>query len=211
MAVSPAAYANNSDLDDNRVTLSHITSHPPLATAHIQKYEIAEAAAGSDYETGNLRITYDNAQQVIEKLPPIQKSTNNSIICNVVGFSDPKVAEDKRTIGWTEKEGGSSCFTTYSITGEISVYRSGRTVLHIYGNQVVWFWMFRDGGKHLAAVWGATHGPEYLAYQLYDTSTGKMVAQAFSQPDFGSPDLESLDAGAPEWARETRQAMHQER
>jgi len=206
VTASPTAYSKNSDFDDNRVTESHITSHPPSATAHIQKYEIEEAARGSGYATDKLRIIYDNAQEVIETLPPIHKSTDENHVCNVVGFSDPKVAEDKRTIGWTEKQAGNGCFATAWTSGEIFVYRSGRAVLHISQGQMVWFWMFVDGGKHLAAVWGPTHGAEVGDYQLYDAATGKVISEIF-----GNPDTQSLSPDAPEWAKQTEQAMHQQR
>ena len=63
---------------------------------------------------------------------------------------------------------------------------------------MLWYWTFRDDGKHVAAVWGPTHGPEVGDYQLYDVKTGRQVSEVF-----GDPETQSLKAGAPEWAKET--------
>jgi len=206
IAASQPALSKRGNVNNNEVNITQIKSHTPAATAHIQKYEIDEAATDSAYKTGKLRIIYDNTEEVIETPPPIHKSTDTNHVCNVIGFSDPKIAEDKRTIGWTEQQAGNGCFATAWTSGEIFVYRSGKTVLHISQGQAVWFWMFRDGGKHLAAVWGPTHGAEVGDYQLYDAATGKVTSETF-----GNPDTQSLAADAPEWAKQTEHAMHQQR
>ncbi len=69
--------------------------------------------------------------------------------------------------------------------------------MHIEQGQMLCFWTFRDDGKRIAAVWGATHGPEVGDYQLYDARTCSLVAEAF-----GDPTTQSLRADAPEWAKQ---------
>jgi hypothetical protein len=70
--------------------------------------------------------------------------------------------------------------------------------LHIQQGQALWYWTFRDGGEHVAAVWGPTHGPYGGDYQLYDAKTGHLISEVF-----GDPRTQSLSADVPEWVKET--------
>jgi hypothetical protein len=113
------------------------------------------------------------------------------------------VAPDRRTIAWEETF--DNCATSYSVPLVLAIYRSGHTILHIQQGQMLWYWTFRDGGKHVAAVWGTTHGPAVGDYQLYDVETGRMVSEVF-----GDPATQSLGADAPEWAKETERQNSQQ-
>ena len=139
---------------------------------------------------------YSDKTEIIETLRPNEKSTEKNIVYNQEGITDVKIALDRRTIGWAENFG--NCCTSYSIPIALAIYRSGYTILHIQQGQMLWYWTFRDGGKHVAAVWGTTHGPEVGDYQLYDVKTGHLVSEAF-----GDPRTQSLSADAPQWAKET--------
>jgi hypothetical protein len=80
----------------------------------------------------------------------------------------------------------------------LAIYGSGKAVLRIQQGQMLWYWTFRDSGKHAVAVWGPTHGPEVGDYQLYDAKTGHLISEVY-----GDPTTQSLRADAPEWAKET--------
>jgi hypothetical protein len=205
LVILPAfASAQTTDGDQPTVNITNIKGAVPAATAHILKYYVDKAAPDSGYETGNLHIVYDDGTEVIEKVPPKIKSTGNRTVFNTEGFEDLKMAEDRRTISWTElvDNGG----TSYAIPEVLAIYQSGKTVLHISQGQMVWYWTFRDGKKQIAAVWGFTHGPEVVDYQLYDVNTGQMISEVF-----GNAETQSLDANAPEWAKETEQKMHSQK
>ncbi len=57
-----SVYAQTTDADQPTVTKTRINGDVPLATALITKYFIDNAAPGSDYETGNLHIIYDDGK-----------------------------------------------------------------------------------------------------------------------------------------------------
>jgi hypothetical protein len=68
------------------ISVTEIQSSAPAETAHIAKYYVDKAAPGSDYETGNLRIIYTDGTEVIEKIPPKEKSTEANTVYNQEGF-----------------------------------------------------------------------------------------------------------------------------
>jgi hypothetical protein len=195
------AHAQASGTDQPTVTITQIQSAPPSESAHIEKYYVDKPAPDSDYDTGNLHIIYDDGTEVVEKLPPKEKSMKMDIVLNQEGITDPRVAEDKRTIGWTETFDNPD--GTSRIPLVLAIYQSGKTVLELQQETTIWFWTFIDGGKFVAAVWGANHGPELRRYELYDAKTGRMVSQA-------SNDEKTflLKPNAPEWAKQTEQKMH---
>jgi hypothetical protein len=151
---------------------------------------------GSGYETGNLHIVYSDAMEIVETLLPKEKSTEKNVVYNQEGIEDVKVAADKRTIGWAMTF--DNPLQSYSTAIALAIYRSGNTILQIQQGQALWYWTFRDGGEHVAAVWGPTHGAYGGDYQLYDAKTGHLVSEVF-----GDPATQSLNADAPEWAKET--------
>ena len=60
------------------------------------------------------------------------------------------------------------------------LFRDGRVLHTINKGQMVWSWMFVQGGKHVAVVFGPTHGPEVGDYRLYDVQTGKLVTEVWA-------------------------------
>lgn len=181
------------------IAVIEIKEKPPAENARIIRSYVDKPTPNSGYETGNLHIVYSDLSQVVRGLSPKAKSAEGNNVYNQEGITDVKVASGKRTVGWAETF--DNCCTSYSIPLVLAIYRSGRTILEIREGQMIWFWMFRDGGKQIAAVWGPTHGPEVGDYQLYDTQTGRLISEAF-----GNPATQSLNPDAPEWAKETERA-----
>jgi hypothetical protein len=182
--------------DQPAATITQIKSRAPAENAYIIKYYVDKPAPDSGYETGNLHIIYSDKTEIIETLRPKEKSSEKNIVYYQEGITQVKVAPDKRTIGWEETF--DNCCTSYSIPLVLAIYRSGDTTLHIQQGQMLWYWTFCDGGRHVAAVWGTTHGPSVGDYQLYDVETGHLVSEVF-----GDPTTQSLSADAPEWAKDT--------
>lgn len=173
----------------------------PSAGAKITKFYIAEATRGSGYETGPLHIIYSDGTHVIQKLPPLTKSTDKETTFNAIGFSEVQLADDRRTLGWAVQV--ENCCTSYSIPFRVVVFRSGRVLHSIDSGQMVWKWMFLHKGNQLAAVWGPTHGPEVGDYRLYDVKAGKLVSQVY-----GDDESQALKADAPEWAKRLEERYH---
>lgn len=175
---------------------SSVTSHQTKdasQTAQIAKFFIAEPAAGSGYETGPLHIIYSDGTEIVQALPPMKPSTDKEIVFNAVGFSGVELAQDRQTLGWTINF--QNCCTSYSIPLSVVVFQH-KQVLHTFDQgQVVWSWMFLEGGKQVAIVFGPTHGPEVGHYQLYDVETGKLMSEVW-----GDADTQSLKTDAPDWA-----------
>jgi hypothetical protein len=186
--------------DQPTVKSTKIETRVPSGNTQITNCYLDKPSPGSGYETGSLHIIYSDKTEIIEKLQPKEKSTEQNIVYNQEGIAEVKVAPDRRTIAWEETF--DNCCTSYSIPLVLAIYRSGITILHIQQGQMLWYWVFRDGGKHIAAVWGTTHGPAVGDYQLYDTETGRVVSEVF-----GDPTTQSLSADAPLWAIETERQM----
>jgi hypothetical protein len=165
----------------------------PSPGAKITKFFIDEAQPDSGYNTGPLHIVYSDGTEVVQKLPPLKKSTETETVFNAVGFSGVQLADDGRTLGWTVDV--ENCCTSYPIPLEVAVFRAGK-VLHSFHERVAWKWMFLPGSKQIAIVWGATHGPEVGDYQLYDIASGRLRAEVF-----GDEDIQRLKPDAPEWAK----------
>jgi hypothetical protein len=183
---------------------SSVSSQPTkseLPTTQITKFFVAEPAAGSGYETGPLHIIYSDGTEIVETLPPLKQSTDKEIVFNAVGFSGVELAQDRQTLGWTinVENGG----TSYSIPLSLVVFHD-KQVLHTFDqDQMVWSWMFLEGGKQVAVVFGPTHGPEVGDYQLYEVKTGKLVSEVW-----GDADTQSLKTDAPDWAKRLQDRLH---
>jgi hypothetical protein len=170
-------------------------------TAQITKFFIAEAAAGSGYETGPLHIIYSDGREIVQTLPPLKPSTDKEIVFNAVGFSGVELAQDRQTLGWTINV--QNCCTSYSIPLSVVVFQH-KQVLHTFDQgQMVWSWMFFDGGNQVAVVFGPTHGPEVGNYQLYDVKTGTLLSEVW-----GDADTQSLKTDAPDWAKRLQDRLH---
>lgn len=189
-----ASLCQTADGDQSEVKVTEIKGQLPANNAYIVRDFVDKPSPGSGYETGNLHIIYSDKTEITETLLPKEKSTKQTVIYNQEGITNVKVAPDKRTIGWAETF--DNCCTSYSIPLVLAIYRSG-TVLHIEQGQMLWCWTFRDSGKHVAAVWGPTHGPEGGDYQLYEVRTGHLVSEVFDDPK-----TQALSSDAPYWAKE---------
>src|SRR5689334_4125317 len=99
--------------DQPTVNVSEIKSKAPAQSAHILKYFVEKPAAGSGYDTGNLHIIYSDQTEIVQSLPPKEKSTEQNTVFNQEGIEDVKVAADKRTIAWAETF--DNCCTSYSV------------------------------------------------------------------------------------------------
>jgi hypothetical protein len=179
------------------VTHTDIGGSVPAQNAHIVKFYVDAPSPGSEDETGNLHIVYSDRTDVSDTFRPKRQITDdsNEVVYKQLGITDVKIASDIRTIGWAETIDNPA--TSYAIPYALAIYQSGKTILHIEQGQMLWFWTFRDGGKHIAAVWGPTHGREVGDYQLYDARTGRLLSEVFDDPA-----TKSLSADAPEWAKE---------
>jgi hypothetical protein len=201
----PAIACAQSSTDDWPATkLTQIQSAPPSKKAQIVRYHVAKSPSSSDFETGDLYIVYSDGTEVVEKIAPQARERTGSIVHSQRGIINPKVAENRRTIGWAETF--DSCCTTYPIPEVLTIYQSGKTVLRIQQGQMLWYWMFLKQGRQIAAVWGTTHGPQVGDFQLYDVQSGKMIAEVS-----GDVETQSLNSQAPEWAKQVEQEMHQRR
>jgi hypothetical protein len=169
----------------------------PNPDAKITKFFIDEAEPGSGYETGPLHILYSDGTHFTQKLPPLKKSTDKERVFNAVGFSQVQLADDEKTLGWAVQV--ENCCTSYSVPLSIVVFRSGQ-VLHSFEERMVWNWMFLPGGKQLAVVWGATHGPEVGDYRLYDIASGKILSEVW-----GDEKIQALKDDAPNWAKQLQE------
>jgi len=159
-------------------------------SAKVTKFFIDRPEPGSRYETGPLHIIYSDGTEVVQTLPPLRASTDKETVFNAVGFSGVELAQDQQTLGWTVNV--ENCCTSYSIPLSVVPFRN-RCVLHtIDQGQMVWSWMFVQGGKQLAVVFGPTHGSEVGDYRLYDVQTGKLVCEVW-----GDEDTQALKADAP--------------
>lgn len=185
--------------EDATFTSTRIEGPMPAKDAHIVKHWLGKAAPGSKYETGDLHILYSDGTQVVGKMA--KKKPSPDSIFDQVGIDDVKVAADRRTIGWEEMS--TNCCTSYSIPESLAIYRSGRSVLHIQQGQTIWYWTFRDGGRRVAVVWGATHGPQVGDFQLIDVKAGRLIAEVY-----GDPNTQALDSDAPKWAKQAQWGLN---
>lgn len=162
-------------------------------TARITKFFIEKPATGSEYETGPLHIIYSDGTEIVQTLPPLKPSTNKEVVFNAVGFSEVELAQDRQTLGWTINV--ENCCTSYSIPMSVVVFRHKQVLHTFHQGQMVWSWMFLQGGKQVAVVFGPTHG-EIGDYQLYNVKTGKLISQVW-----GNSETQSVEVDAPDWAK----------
>lgn len=164
------------------------------ADATIVKYYVADAAPGSTYETGPIHIVYSDGKEVVEKLPPQEKSTEDMTVLNPEGISDPQLAEDQQTMGWSESY--ETPGANYSTPQVLVLYRSGKIIQRLQDGQMLWGWTFLKGGNKVAAQWGPLHGSMGIAIRLYQVETGKILSE-FTGNESDMPH-------APAWAKEAQ-------
>ena len=170
-------------------------------TAQITKFFIAEPAAGSGYETGPLHIIYSDGTEIVQTLPPLKPETDEETVFAAVGFSGVELAEDQPTLGWTINV--QNCCTSYSVPLSVVVFQHKQVLHTFHQGQMVWSWMFLEGGKQVAVVFGPTHGPEVGDYQLYEVKTGKLISEVW-----GDAVTQSLKTDAPDWAKRLQDRLH---
>jgi|GEM_PF-4653112 len=165
----------------------------PLATARISNEFVEPAKKHQSYETGDLHILYsDKGEVVLSRLPGDAAGDPGQL-----GFRKVKVADDGRTIGWVETFKYSDMVPGAAAFG-VGFYSSGSTVFHVDGELgpgMVWFWEFMEGGKQAVVVWGPGHGGFPDDYELYDTRTGKLLAEAETEDRSGT-----FASDTPAWA-----------
>jgi hypothetical protein len=202
VCLSETARTQTNGTDQPKIAVTKIDGNVPAADAQIIKYYVDKTTPESGHETGSLHILYGDKTEVIEKLPPKQKSIEDSVVFHEEGITEPKVAEDKRTIAWTEQF--DNCCTSYSIPLVLAIYRSGGHIVEIQQGQMVWKWMFLDGGKRIAAVWGPVHFSDIGDYQLYDTESGHMIEEVLANAEVEGKNgtVHGLGPKAPAWAKQ---------
>lgn len=202
LCLSAFLCAQSKDADQPKITMTKIAGSVPAKDAEIVKYYVDEAPPESGYETGSLHIIYSDKTEVVERLPPKQEITPDSVVFNEVGLTEPKLAADKRTIAWTEQF--ENCCTSYSIPLVLTIYSSGKNIAHVDQGQMVWNWMFVEGGKRVAAVWGPVHLSDIGDYQLFDAETGHMIDEVIGDKEVAGKNgtYHGLGPTAPAWAKE---------
>ena len=183
------------------VTTTETKGPLPAAAARITQFSIAKLPGGDAEETGDLHIYYSDKTEVVQALPPKVKPKGDEFVENVLGFSEAKVAEDGRTLGWLEDHNYDAGTALLPLV--LDIYGSGKTVLHFRQGQVVTFWEFQDGGKKAVAVWATAHFASEHDYQLYDTVTGKFLGEVYTDDQ-----TRSLAPDAPAWAKQAEQDCH---
>lgn len=185
------------DTPETPATVTAFSGTLPAHTAHIRSDYVAPAKRHRSYETGALHIAYSDGVKVILKRQPRHKDAGEW----QVGFRKVQVADDGRTIGWIETFNDSDKWPMAAAFG-VGIYSSGRSVIHIGGDMspgMVWFWEFTARGKQMVVVWGPGHGGFPDDYELYDTRTGKLLAEAYTDDRSGT-----FDRGTPAWAKQAQ-------
>ncbi len=91
-------------------------------------------------------------------------------------FSDIQVADDNQHIGWLADY--MICQQSYPCAAELVIFQSGHELVHISPPvSIMWKWWFHNGGKQIVAQFGFPHGDEVGAYALFDTNTGRKLAE----------------------------------
>ncbi len=91
-------------------------------------------------------------------------------------FSDIQLADDRQHIGWLAEY--MICQQSYPCPAELVIYQSEQKLKYIpppYG--IMWRWKFLEGGKQVVVQGGFPHGDNTGAYALYDTGTGRQLAE----------------------------------
>lgn len=199
LAPASTAQTGNAATSPDRLA-SEIKS--PRSGAFIVEYCVVDAAVGSGYETGPLQIVYSDGSRFVEALPPKKQSTAKGTVDNQEGISDPQLAEDRQTMGWLEDY--DNCCTSYAIPRALVLFRSGSIIQRIWPGQMIWEWMFFDGGKFVGVISGPTHGTDIGEYKLYRAKTGRPIAEANTNAQ-----LPALKADAPAWAKKLDEKLGQ--
>ncbi len=89
----------------------------------------------------------------------------------------PKIAEDKRTVGWLAEYPNPG--TSYPIPLSLLIYRDGKIIREIRPNNAlaIWDWRFLKSGTEVAFWSGRTHGNFVPHFELRDVRSGRLLAE----------------------------------
>jgi hypothetical protein len=131
---------------------------------------------------GSIYATYDNG-----KVVQISKKGK---------YTSPKVAEDKRTVGYLDSsqmgpEDGLATSYEMDTSSILYICRDNKAIRKITSNKrpFIWNWKFRNNGKQVVLKTGYPHGLGW--YELYDIEKNRLLKEAEETPD----------GPAPEWAQ----------
>ena len=141
------------------------------------------SAYADDVDAGNVHFLFSDGEEFTA--PKNLKNWQG----RQVRADSPKIARDGQTIGWLATF--PNCCTSYPIPMALVIYKLNQPVRKIESDQMIWRWMFVDGGSEVAFVQGPTHGTDIGDYKLYDTKTGKLLVEVHGP----------LSSNSPQWAR----------
>jgi hypothetical protein len=91
-----------------------------------------------------------------------------------VGSAFLKVADDKRTVGWSAEF--ENCCTSYPVPLVLVVYRDGKVQQRLGDGMMIYDWRFWAGGRQVAFCTGTVHGDSGGHCELHDAKTGRTLA-----------------------------------
>ena len=162
------------------------SDHPPAKDAYIVSFHVETEGA--------LHIIYSDGAEV--EVPKERgRFADGEHTLTQETFSDIQLADDRQHIGWLADY--MICQQSYPCTAELVIYQSGHKPQYISPpSGIMWKWWFRDGGKQAVAQFGFPHGDETGAYALYDTKTGRKLAEYFP----------TGKKKAPKWVQQVRRS-----
>jgi hypothetical protein len=93
---------------------------------------------------------------------------------NQIDCSSPKIADDKRTVGWLVLK-HPDCCVNYPIPLSLVIYRNRNVVERISGEPLIWDWRFLKGGSEVAVAIGPQHGETGVHFELHDIRSGRLL------------------------------------
>jgi hypothetical protein len=116
-----------------------------------------------------------------------------------VGFDQPAVSRDHRTVGWLALY--PNCCTTYPIPLELVLLRANGRRTTIAADLPIWQWGFASDGRSVVLRQAPVHGAAPETYERRDITTGRVTATAVA--DSQTP------AVLPAWVRDAISGAHQ--
>jgi hypothetical protein len=155
------------------------SGRPATKKAYIVGFNVENEGKGS------LRIVYNNGTEV--EIPKERGRFNDGDgPLTQEAFSDIQLADDHQHIGWLADY--MICAQSYPCSSELVIYGSGHKLNYVsppYG--VFWYWKFLEAGKRIAVQFGFPHGEQPDAFALYDTKTGRKLAEFFTREEDDGP------------------------
>jgi hypothetical protein len=127
------------------------------------------------FGAGPLHIIYSDGTDVV--VPNEKGSMSDGYEIHAQeDFEEIHLAKDGKTIGWLADY--MMCAQSYPCSMELVIYRAGHILQKIGpdGGGIVLGWKFLKGGKEVATLTGFPHGDEMEIYDIYDTETGRNLA-----------------------------------